>query len=297
MKITVLFAGAVALVQSANSLVLPYQYCTSSGCTTKKTNIVADVSGSLSGVSTSGNSLTMGPNRVYLANPAGTAYEPFYLKNRKLTFTVNLAKVPCGNNAAMYFTGMPLTATPGSSYCDSQNTCNEMDALEANIGAQAFTPHPCVHADQSNTGTDCSHWGYGINTESSTSIGPGVTSGIDVTKAFTVVTTFTTDSGTDSGTLNGVTQKFVQGSKTVTVGTVTEADFATLKSQNQYGGGMAAMSKGLDAGMVFILSLWGTANSGDMNWLDSSSTNSKCSSLKSATSATATFSNFILAPI
>ncbi|KAJ3207383.1 hypothetical protein HDU83_001953 [Entophlyctis luteolus] len=303
MKIVSVFAiiaSAAFSVSSLPTVPLPYQYCTSSGCTSRSTHIVGDISGNgdLTGVSTSGNSLTItGSNRVYLVNPAGSAYEPFYLKNRQFTFTIDSSQVPCGNNAAMYFTAMPLGDSIGSGYCDGQKACNEMDCIEANIGGQQFTPHPCIHADQSNSGTDCSTWGYGANTHARTDIGPGSSYTIDTTKPYTVTTFFPTDTGTDSGTLQTVSQTFTQGANTVNIGTITEANFLTLQSSNEYGGGMTAMSHGLDEGMVFILSLWGTANSGDMDWLDYSSSNAKCNSLKGLSTPTAIFSNFILSPL
>ncbi|KAJ3114992.1 hypothetical protein HK100_001496 [Physocladia obscura] len=251
--------------------------------------------GSLSNVATSKTSLTMGPNRLYLVNPAQTAYEPFYLKNRKLTFTMDISQVPCGMNAAMYFTAMNLNSALGYGYCDGQSTCNEFDVTEANIGGQQITAHPCPLATQSNSAETCSSWGCGVNDMSSTSIGPKYTSGIDVTKPFVVTTTFATTDGTDSGTLKSVVQTFTQGSHVATVGTITESSCASLPAA-QYGGGFAAMSKGLDEGMVFIFSLWGTANSGDMNWLDGGSSTAKCSAL-SGLSQVAKFSAFTVAPI
>ncbi|KAJ3100633.1 hypothetical protein HK100_004675, partial [Physocladia obscura] len=85
-----LIAGLAAGVGATASLSFPYQLCTSSGCTSQSTNIVSDSSGNLNGVSTSGSSLTMGPSRLYLTDSANSAYEPFYLKNRQLTFTVDV---------------------------------------------------------------------------------------------------------------------------------------------------------------------------------------------------------------
>ncbi|KAJ3111689.1 hypothetical protein HK100_002601, partial [Physocladia obscura] len=278
----VIIAALLAEILSVRAQTLasfPYTLCTSTGCTVQNTYITPVMpNGSLSNVTTSGNSLTMGSNRLYLVNAAKTAYEPFYLKNRKLAFTIDVSQVPCGMNAAMYFTAMSLSSEIGYGYCDGQTTCNEFDVTEANIGGQQVTAHPCPLASQSNTQGSCSSWGCGVNDMSSTAIGPKYTSGIDLTKPYVVTTTFETNDGTDTGTLSSVVQTFTQGSTVVNIGTITESTCAALPTA-QYGGGFSAMSKGLDEGMVFILSLWGTANSGDMNWLDGGSSTSKCSAL------------------
>ncbi|KAJ3114991.1 hypothetical protein HK100_001495 [Physocladia obscura] len=282
---------------SAQSLAsFPYTLCTSTACEVRNTYVTPAMPyGSLSNVNTSGTSLTMGSNRLYLVNPAQTAYEPIYLKNRKLTFTMDISEIPCGMNAAMYFTAINLSSEIGYGYCDGQNTCNEFDVTEGNIGGQQVTAHPCPLASQSNAQGTCSSWGCGINDMSSTAIGPKYTSGIDLTKAFVVTTTFATSDGTDTGTLSSVVQTFTQGGTVVSIGILTESSCASLPTA-QYGGGFSAMSKGLDEGMVFILSLWGTANSGDMDWLDGGSSTAKCSAL-SGLSQVAKFSAFTVAPI
>ncbi|KAJ3128682.1 hypothetical protein HK100_009037 [Physocladia obscura] len=275
----------------------PYTFCSSTGCEIRNTFVTpVQPFGSLANVFPSGNSLTMGPNRLYLVNPEGTAYEQIYLKNRQLTFTMDISQVPCGMNAAMYFSAMSFSSEPGYGYCDGQTTCNEFDVTEANVGGQAFTAHPCPNATQSNTQGSCSSWGCGINDRLDTQIGPDF-NGIDVTKPFAVSTSFFTDDGTDSGILTSVVQTYQQGSNVVTIGNITESTCLSLPAV-QYGGGMTAMSAGLDEGMVFIFSLWGTANSGDMDWLDGGNTTAKCSALNfTELQQTATFSAFSLGPI
>ncbi|TFK60615.1 cellobiohydrolase I-I [Pluteus cervinus] len=93
------------------------------------------------GITTTGNSLTLkfvttGENknigsRVYLmANE--TSYEMFKLLNQEFTFDVDLSKLPCGLNGALYFSEMEVDgglskhpgnkagAKYGTGYCDSQ---------------------------------------------------------------------------------------------------------------------------------------------------------------------------------
>ncbi|KAJ3338283.1 hypothetical protein HDU83_008233 [Entophlyctis luteolus] len=130
------------------------------------------------GVTTSGNSLTIGyvegsnvGARLYLMDST-TTYQLFKLKNREFTFTVDVSKLGCALNGALYFTNMDATgnlggtnkagAQYGTGYCDSQcphdikfangmanvegtngNCCPEFDVWESNKYATAFTSHMC----------------------------------------------------------------------------------------------------------------------------------------------------------
>ncbi|TFK27147.1 cellobiohydrolase I-II [Coprinopsis marcescibilis] len=93
------------------------------------------------GISTNGNALTIkfltksqGTNiggRVYLMD-SDSRYEMFYLLNKEFTFDVDVSKVPCGINGALYFiqmdadgglskhSGNKAGAKYGTGYCDSQ---------------------------------------------------------------------------------------------------------------------------------------------------------------------------------
>lgn len=90
------------------------------------------------GVSSSGNALTLkfvtGTNvgsRNYLM-ASNTAYEMFYPLNQEFSFDVDVSKLPCGLNGALYFSEMAAdggsSAHPtnkagaqyGTGYCDSQ---------------------------------------------------------------------------------------------------------------------------------------------------------------------------------
>lgn len=92
------------------------------------------------GVSTSGGALTLdfvtqnsnGENvgsRTYLMS-SSTEYEIFDLLGNEFTFDVDVSKLPCGLNGALYFVSMPADggisdtnkagAAYGTGYCDSQ---------------------------------------------------------------------------------------------------------------------------------------------------------------------------------
>lgn len=130
------------------------------------------------GVSTSGNSVrigyvTKGPYgtnvgaRVYLVD--GKKYYGVDLRNKEFVFTVDVSRVECGMNGALYTVEMPLNnpydsdldATYGINYGDAQcpkdikyvhgnanfgkrGICsNEYDLWEANRFATAVAWHPC----------------------------------------------------------------------------------------------------------------------------------------------------------
>jgi len=119
-------------------------------------------------------------SRLYLTQDGGERYTVFKLKNREFSFDVDVSKLPCGLNGAVYFSEMDefggiggrnkAGAKFGTGYCDAQcphdvkfmegaanildwnestalgkwgACCAEMDIWEANREATAFTSHPC----------------------------------------------------------------------------------------------------------------------------------------------------------
>jgi cellulose 1,4-beta-cellobiosidase len=132
------------------------------------------------GVSVSNNAVTLkyvtqGPygtnvgSRLYIVSPDKKSYEGFDMRNREISFTVDVSKLPCGLNGAVYFSEMPLTnpystsldASFGVNYGDAQcandikyvggtanldkrGACsNEYDLWEANSRATSLALHPC----------------------------------------------------------------------------------------------------------------------------------------------------------
>lgn len=73
--------------------------------------------------------ISMSSPRVYLLEN-DTTYEAFSMLNRELAFDVDLSKLPCGTNGALYFSEMlangghselnPAGAAYGTGYCDAQ---------------------------------------------------------------------------------------------------------------------------------------------------------------------------------
>ncbi|KAH9447026.1 hypothetical protein Pst134EA_029011 [Puccinia striiformis f. sp. tritici] len=71
-------------------------------------------------------------SRMYLLDASGQKYQMFMLKNKQFSFDVDVSKLPCGINGALYFTAMDAdggtSAFPnnkagakyGTGYCDAQ---------------------------------------------------------------------------------------------------------------------------------------------------------------------------------
>lgn len=150
--------------------------------------------------------------------------------------------------------------TDHEGYC-----CNEMDILEANSQANAFTPHPCE-----NGGCDKSGCGYNPYARGDTSYyGPGMT--VDTSKPFTVVTQFVTDDGTAAGSLANITRHYIQdGRRLPSADPSGDTILASACSSAQPYGGLAEMGEALGRGMVLVFSIWNDPG-GYMNWLDSGS--------------------------
>merc|ERR1711998_826442 len=145
--------------------------------------------------------------------------------------------------------------------------CTETDIWEANKMATAYTMHSCSPGEQSRCeGKDCGDNGEdrfsGVCDKNGCDIqphrlgthdffGPGSSFQIDSTKPVTVTTQFITNDGTDHGKLTEVRQFYQQDGKNF------------LEK-----GGLDAVEKAIDAGVVLVMSLWDD-HYANMLWLDS----------------------------
>ncbi|EPS36457.1 hypothetical protein H072_10007 [Dactylellina haptotyla CBS 200.50] len=291
-----------------NTALCPNQATCSANCQIEGVDYAA------AGVTTSGNAVTMyqyktangktssvSP-RIYLLGPDGN-YVMMKLNGQELSFDVDLSTLPCGENGALYLSEMSATggrntnnpggANYGSGYCDAQCPyetwrngtidsagpfcCNEMDILEANSRANAFTPHPC-------TTNDCDKGGCGFNPYASgyhNYWAPGGT--LDTSKPFTVITQFVTSDGSQSGSLTTITRKYIQNGRQI-ASAVSSGDsvYANNCQSGAPYGGLNTMGQALARGMVLIFSIWNDAGQ-NMNWLDSGSSG-PCSSTEGAPS-------------
>lgn len=83
--------------------------------------------------------------------------------------------------------------------------CDEMEILESNSRASAFTPHPCSPGASNcdKKGCRCNSYALGYRDY----YGPGLE--LDMSNQFTAVTRFETDDGTTTGKLARITRLYV----------------------------------------------------------------------------------------
>lgn len=111
------------------------------------------------GVTTSGSSVTLNlflngsaPSpRIYLLAEE-SEYNMFQLLNKEFTYTVDVSKVPCGVNGALYFSEMSATggasdintagAKYGTGYCDAQ--CPVNNFLDTPQGLEVREVRECT---------------------------------------------------------------------------------------------------------------------------------------------------------
>ncbi|RPA73852.1 endoglucanase 1 [Ascobolus immersus RN42] len=195
-------------------------------------------------------SKTVSP-RVYLLEENKKKYEMLKLTGNELAFDVDLSKLPCGMNGALYLSEMEADggkkttklnkagAEYGTGYCDAQcyttpfingapnlagagSCCNEMDIWEANSRATGIAPHTCRYprlftcqGEACAWGGDCDEWGCTYNTYKvgqPNYYGRGKEFNVDTTRPFTVVTQFPTDK---KGNLVAYRRLYVQDGKVV----------------------------------------------------------------------------------
>lgn len=234
-------------------------------------------------VAADGSSVTvMHNNRAYIVSgcPASFTADTFGtrmpLLGRLFNYTVDLSKVPCACNAALYTVFMPAFNSSnqpdptkcGDYYCDGNQVCGvycpEMDIMEANTMALQVTPHACG-APTGKYYPTCDHGGCAVNTRQQTGnvYGPGSSFQIDTTQPFVVSTAFYADANTQQLTKIVTTlsqpQRRQPSSQPVYI-THTDSDCSR-------GGYLEDMTTALAQGMVPTLSVWGDT-AATMSWLD-----------------------------
>ncbi|KAK2068119.1 hypothetical protein P8C59_002782 [Phyllachora maydis] len=261
------------------------------------------------GVTTNGDALTLrqympaangsvskAAPRVYLLDAAGRDYADLRLLGQEISFDFDASALPCGENGALYLSAMSATggrsatnpggAAYGAAYCDAQcpvipwfngsvNTagagfcCDEMDLMEGNGVAQAFTPHPCVAPGAGTDGCDKAGCGFNPYGQGAPGFyGPGKT--LDSMRPFTVTTRFLP--GAD-GALATIERVYTQDGRTLASARSGQDAITTTWCAAQDGaaaanGGLPVMGEALARGMVLIFSIWNDPGQ-DMNWLDS----------------------------
>ncbi|KAL2106259.1 hypothetical protein VUR80DRAFT_6992 [Thermomyces stellatus] len=190
---------------------------------------------------------TVASPRVYLLNEEEDKYEMLRLTGMEMSFDVDVSKLPCGMNGALYLSEMEEdgglselnTAGPayGTGYCDAQCyvtpfvngvgnidgkgvCCNELDIWEANARATHLAPHPCNQTGlYTCTGPECEQ--DGVCDKDGCSYNPyrveafdyyGPELRVDTSRPFTVVTQFPAD---EDGNLVEIRRLYVQDGKVI----------------------------------------------------------------------------------
>eukprot|EP00392_Amoebophrya_sp_AT5.2_P013019 g13130.t1 len=163
-----------------NYLPLTVKDCTASGCKEQNAALVSEANWGCGGAkglfSTEGDKITMGNARTYICDDDKCSkYKSYNFLNHEIALTMDLNKVPCYTNNAIYSIEMPMDgwaadggfgAAVGDGYCDGQCPndrqwikgeadappggkgqkgvcCMENDIWEGNKEANAFTMHNC----------------------------------------------------------------------------------------------------------------------------------------------------------
>ncbi|KAK1759824.1 putative endo-beta-1,4-glucanase celB [Echria macrotheca] len=193
--------------------------------------------------------------RLYLLAEDDHNYEPLKLLNAELSFDVDVSKLGCGMNGALYLSEMdmsgsrsdlnPAGAQYGTGYCDAQcfttnsfingvanlnqsgACCNEMDIWEANGRATVLTPHTCSSPGSFLcAGAECNRTaaGSGVCDKDGCGINPyglgakkfyGPGLTVDTSRPFTVVTQFFTADNSSAGTLSEIRRVYVQDGREI----------------------------------------------------------------------------------
>jgi len=219
-------------------------------------------------ISVAGGNLTLqGSNRLYLIRGApdggrrpwsALTYRRFHLRGKRLRFTVDVSRVPCGCNAAVYLVAMPQGGGTDAGYCDIVTApwCTEVDLLEANSHAL----NAAIHTRQGHGASGwCNSDGCAYNVGQAGGGRFGAGGLIDTRRPFTVRATFPAE--------GGLTVSLSQG----------ESNLPTLDSSlhgnTPHGphpvraADLHSLGEAIDAGLVLVTSLW-TDSSGSMAWLN-----------------------------
>jgi hypothetical protein len=240
-------------------------------------------------VNSSTGTLTLGPNpaRAYLVHDWEEKswnkhrYVRFDLRQQMLSFTVDISGVKCLCAGCLYLSLMPPPSDEtGDNYCGIQtpnggpnnSTCTEIDLMEANQKAFQTTVHTTRGKDFDGT---CNDKGCTVNWGNETHTGSGVPTSslygssppgkIDTTRPFKVSATVSKE-GSLLTTLSQGGVVLTNFNKSAASNPNADSDYfpvATGLPQSA----MDATAKGMEHGMVLVVSLWGGFDKLS-NWLN-----------------------------
>jgi cellulose 1,4-beta-cellobiosidase len=207
------------------------------------------------------------------------------LLNKQISIDIDISEIPCGMNAAVYLVEMKSTELDklGIGYGDAQcpvdikylkngkpNTKNEqrcqveIDLIEANTEAMAWTLHPCNGDNCDKSGADANSYRQNYTNFF------GKNKIINTLKPMTVITQFI------GNPLKEIKRFYKQDNKIIEHpgGSLTKESINKWKTiqyePNNFElfGGFDSLTKAITNGMVFVLSIWDDPLT-NMKWLDS----------------------------
>lgn len=203
-----------------------------------------------------------GETRGFLATRETDDYMPsmwfnFTLLNKELSYDVDLSKVGCGCNAALFFASMPGYSPDGTVsrgvdqnpfYCDANKIggvwCWEHDTIEANKYNVQTAPHTCDNAPGQYIGV-CDKRGCASNAYSENERGlcPHETCTIDTRKPFRIFQSF---KGNADGKLVTIANTFTQEGRKFSWEACPKSEY------------LSQMTAAIGGKMTMVFQLWGT---------------------------------------
>jgi len=230
------------------------------------------------GFNTSAGRLSMHHNSgLSVTTTCGDHWDPqgfraLQLLGKTVSFTVDLSRVGCNCNLALYLTQPPARSEDGSFakgdcpwspyYCDANQVCGswcpEVDIMEANTHAFQSTPHKCDAPSPTGHYSKCDRAGCSQNTEhmGGNVYGPGPSYRIDTTRPFTVRTTFRGNADSAYPTFTGMITVLQQEGREV------------IQDHAECGNYLSDLARPMAAGMALRITYWGDRPS-NMSWMDS----------------------------
>lgn len=212
-----------------------------------------------------------GETRGFLATREMDGHMPnmffnFSLINRELSYDIDMSKVGCSCNAALFFVTMPGFSPNGSIargvdqnpyYCDANKIggvwCWETDSIEANMYNTATTPHTCDSAPGRYI-ANCDRGACGGSSYHADPKGmcPDESCTIDTRKPFRIHQSYEAN---QAGVLVRIFNTMTQEGRSFGYETCTDLEY------------LAKMTQAFKYKMVMVFQLWGDTWE-NMQWLD-----------------------------
>lgn len=195
-------------------------------------------------------------------------YYNFTLFNKEVSYDIDLGKVGCSCNAALFFVSMPGFNEDGTMatgndpnlpwYCDATGIggvkCWEHDTIEGNMYTMAVTPHRCSNS-RGQYISECHQKGCQSNTfeEDPKAFCPDASCKIDTRRPFRIVERYEADA--TMTTLARITTHLVQGDSSFSWGTCAQPEY------------LQELAVAFKGNWTMTFQLWGSDES-TMAWLD-----------------------------